>query len=521
MQARITNLVNFFIQQSFDGTIVNDGFDLTTIRGAVLNKYDSNLVAHLQKTRFSDDAIYPALLLCFYKALEAVRDIKKCIDEKATSGVKSNFSNDRESLYLFLVKFRPFYLFYVIYNKVIRQEPKSKFGDDKNKQDASDFFETHFGFMLEIGELYDKNIVAMASFFKDERREDKSGWTLNLLKNADSKIVEFYIKFVSVKWGLLLEKAENIIKKAYLKYEKDKTANIIESITDFYAKFKVLMISDRASIDENIKEMMKLTHKENAYNANFMYLMPYFISGKNGYYSSPEIRHGLNETCFVYIKSTADFENGQHLSQNNGILSNLFDVTIIDFFNKKIASDMGMESFARELFRQNTIIDFFILFLENTTVSLGEKEQKIFTAIYNAGFNTKMFEIPTSYAYSDRIIYEFLATQYLIGLINRNAGELGKTLMRIRKTMEEYAKEGRLQDIGIKAFADAMVNGFVSDLKRGFFPINYEYMLGETSNKFDAKKVSYVENISRVIKRLTEVINEQFGVERWDNTPRK
>ena len=156
------NLLEYLIEQSFVGTIVKDGLDLATLRGNILNRYDIQIVEYFRSIGSKTDT-YPILLLCFYMALSRVIKIKN--DQLDTKISEVQDSSDQANLYYYLVMFRPFFLFHIIYSKL----------ESQDNSDYKVFFEENDGFINELYKRVVKNKKSKARRFCIYLRGNKVG----------------------------------------------------------------------------------------------------------------------------------------------------------------------------------------------------------------------------------------------------------------------------------------------------------------------------------------------------------
>ena len=196
----IGNLLEYLIEQSFIGTIVKDGLDLATLRGNILNKYDIQIVEYFKGIGSKTDT-YPILLLCFYMALSRAIKIKNDQLDIKISEVQG--SNDQANLYYYLVMFRPFFLFHVIYSKL----------ENQNNSDYKVFFEQNYGFINELGKDYYALIYSIADFFQNKSELGPKDFVKDLLRIKSQKLEEFVSTFVETKWDRILIQALRKIKE--------------------------------------------------------------------------------------------------------------------------------------------------------------------------------------------------------------------------------------------------------------------------------------------------------------------
>ncbi len=502
----IGNFLEYLIEQSFVGTIVRDNLDLASLRGNVLNKYDTQIVSYF-KSIDAGTKTYPALLLCFYMALARAIKIKNEQLDTKISEVQER--NDQQNLYYYLVMFRPFFLFHIVYSKV----------ETQHNSDYQAFFKENYGFMNDLGKDYYNLVFAISKFFQDKSELSKEQFMKHLLEVKNDKLEEFISTFVNTNWKSILTQAFRKIKE---RSGKDKE-NVLENTTNLFEKFVAKMTTNDIRATKHLDVLKEIFNNMLYTSKEQINILPYFSASESGYYTSVSDSQSSKERLhFAYFKYGRDFLGGSSNYNKHlfGVMSNLFDLIIFEALGKNVhfknANDFTVK------IRVNEMVDFLTLYTEHKSHELIQKIDDIFKAAHNTQYSTIPNGTLTSLADNGRYYYEHLMTEYLQKLIHSKRDKFRDIL---RDTFEQMESQ-RKQNIGagIREFTKAIVNNMISELNRGFYPIDYELLqTGEyrasLTKIFDRtdKPRDYKNNYEMLIKDLGVLILDCFGERKWDS----
>lgn len=507
------NFLDYLIEQSYVGTIVKDGLDLATLRGNVLNKYDAQIVGYFKSIGTRSNT-YPILLLCFYMALSRAIKIKNNQLDTKIADVQD--SNDQENLYYYLVMFRPFFLFHIVYSKL----------DGQDNSDYKAFFEENYGFINELGKDYYTIIYSIADFFQNKSELGPKDFMKELIKIKSQKLEEFVSTFVETKWDRILIQALRKIKEHSI---KDKN-NVLEDTTNLFDKLVEKMTSSDVRASSNLEKLKNIFSSEKYLSNERIFILPYFSTTESGYYTSiAAAQDAKDKLHFAYFKYGRSFWGSNSDAAHNknvfGVMSNLFDLIIFEALSKQ-AHFKHASDFIRTI-RMNEMIDFLILYTEHKSEDLIKKIDDIFKIIHNAQYNEMSNGTAlTNLIGNGRYYYESLMTEYMLKLI---ATKRDKFRDILRDTFEEMENQ-RKKNIapGIREFTRAIVNNMVSELENGFYPIDYELLetgsyKNDLVNIFNAanKPRDYKNNYETLVKELGTLISECFGERRWETLSEK
>ena len=506
------NLLEYLIEQSFVGTIVKDRLDLATLRGNILNRYDIQIVEYFRSIGSKTDT-YPILLLCFYMALYRVIKIKN--DHLDTKISEVQDSSDQANLYYYLVMFRPFFLFHIIYSKL----------ESQDNSDYKVFFEQNYGFINELGKDYYVLIYSIADFFQNKSELGQKDFIKELLRIKSQKLEDFVSTFVETKWDRILIQALRKIKE---RVSKDKD-NILENTTNLFDKLVEKMTSGDVRASNNLEKLKTIFNNEKyTYNTRIA-ILPYFSTTESGYYTSITANRDTKDKLhFAYFKYGRDFimdSNGSgHSKGVFGVMSNLLDLIIFEALAKK-PYFKNANDFIRKI-RMNEMIDFLILYTEHKCEELIKKTDDIFRIIHNTQYNEMPNGTLTGLVDSGRYYYESLMTEYMLKLIATKRDKFRDILRDAYEEMESQRKKNIAP--GIREFTRAIVNSMASELSNGFYPIDYE-LLKSGSYKNDLVKIfnttnkprDYKNNYETLVKELGTLVSDCFGERRWETLSEK
>ena len=505
------DLTNFLLNYSLIISIVQQNLDLTSFKKSFFNsKYILNISKHFKESPQSSK-LYVILITIFFICIEQAKAINnkdnKLYEEISVYAKKANEIKKDETdwiphlLFVFLTHFRCFYDFYFLY----------KVANLNSKTDYGSFFNKEFGFILEIGKLYESKVNLISSVlqkfgflsFSDNVMQDLQVFKDKILNNYEAKILEFsknippitlnkmesssnifesrsilsksyqYIKDAFTSKSVLGENGEKIIMQPVISKNDIAFPNLLN-------KFRQTMLQSDGLLKERLDNLISYSYPFGE-RTDLLYLIPYLVSSKDyANMATLDIKSKNTQQIissfnyFIFIKNIYKFsdKNYQRRSESLGYISNFLEVVIMEYFlNKAITTENNMF----DTFKQNNYtIDFYTFFLENSYELKYHKGNKVFEKIarLNHQFDKSL---PFDVSLHASFIYQKLMTQYIITRIKSKSQEIQNTFKELDKKLIEYKESG--ENLTPEERDEALNNLITNIIKPFYFPINYQYYI--------------------------------------------